>query len=200
MPNVRAGPKRSWPSPRTVLRWTGKRPPSNGRFPPCPTMRRGRRPCDGQGVDPSRRAGAHRLRVHATFAVRSALDLVRLHFATPRCRARHAARRAGRNQQVQRAGSQMVWVEAMTRHVAIDPDELKRIVKEAVREELSAAGLRIDEPEHQFEAREDFRFLRNFRQALAGISSKVGAAVILAMVSGLLWLLWAGVQALLPPK
>ena len=68
----------------------------------------------------------------------------------------------------------------MTRHVAIDPDELKRIVKEAVREELSAAGLRIDEPEHQFEAREDFRFLRNLRQALSGISSKIGAAVILA--------------------
>lgn len=90
----------------------------------------------------------------------------------------------------------MVRVEAMTRHVSIDPDELKRIVKEAIREELSAAGLRIDEPEHQFEPREDFRFLRNFRQALAGISSKVGAAVILSIVSGLLWLLWNGVQAL----
>lgn len=94
----------------------------------------------------------------------------------------------------------MVRVDAMTRHLSVDPDELKRIVKEAIREELSAAGLRIDEPEHQFEAREDFRFLRNIRQALAGISSKVGAAVILSIVSGLLWLLWNGFQALLPPR
>ncbi|WP_157038033.1 MULTISPECIES: hypothetical protein [Chelativorans] len=50
----------------------------------------------------------------------------------------------------------------------------------------------------QDEAREDFRFLRRLRLAMDGATSKVGGAVLLAIVSGVLWLLWIGFQAIFP--
>lgn len=83
---------------------------------------------------------------------------------------------------------------------ALTADELENLIRKAVRKELSAAGIRLDDPEQEDQAREDFRFLRRLRTSIDGATSKVGGAVILAMVSGALWLLWLGVQSFLPPK
>jgi len=79
-------------------------------------------------------------------------------------------------------------------------DELEKLIRRAVRDELSDAGLRLDDAKLQDEAREDFRFLRRLRQAVNGAASKVGGAVLLAIVSGVLWLLWTGFQAIFPNR
>ena len=60
------------------------------------------------------------------------------------------------------------------------------------REELADAGLRLDSVEHQDEAREDFRFVRRLRKRVDGAASKVGMAVILAVTSGIIWLVVQG--------
>ena len=74
--------------------------------------------------------------------------------------------------------------------------EIEAIVRKAVRDELASSGLRVDTPDHQEEALEDFRFLRKFRRAFDGAASKIGGAVILAIVSGFIWLIWLGFQAI----
>ncbi|MDS1138570.1 hypothetical protein [Nitratireductor indicus] len=89
----------------------------------------------------------------------------------------------------------------MTRRIPPMTDEdLINLVRKAVRDELNDAGLRLDDADHQFEAREDFRFLRKLRTSFSGASSKIGATVIVALVSGLLWLVWYGLQAILPNR
>lgn len=65
-------------------------------------------------------------------------------------------------------------------------------LRTAMREELADAGLRLDGIEHQDEAREDFRFIRRLRKRVDGASAKVGMAVILAIASGLIWLVVQG--------
>lgn len=79
-------------------------------------------------------------------------------------------------------------------------EEIEAIVRGAVRDEFEAVGLRVDDSDHQDEARSDFNFLRKLRKAVDGTASKVGSAIILALVSGLLWLLWVGIQAAFPSK
>jgi hypothetical protein len=64
--------------------------------------------------------------------------------------------------------------------------------RSAVREELADAGLRIDGPEHVDDAREDFRFLRKLRKGIDGTSSKVGMAIIAAIVGVIIWLVNSG--------
>lgn len=78
--------------------------------------------------------------------------------------------------------------------------EIEKIVRHAVREELADAGLRLHDEDHQDEARLDFLFLRRIRTAYSGAASKVGGAVILSLTTGAIWLLWAGIQTLWPPK
>lgn len=75
---------------------------------------------------------------------------------------------------------------------AMTEDELIAAIRIAVRSEFSAAGMRIDEPDDQDEAREDFRFLRRLRRRADSISSKIGMAVILAVVAAGLGFLWTG--------
>lgn len=70
--------------------------------------------------------------------------------------------------------------------------QLRAVVREAVKEEFSDAGLRVDDPTHQDEAREDFRFMRRFRKGVDGVSSKIGMAVIMALAGGLIWLVIQG--------
>ena len=60
--------------------------------------------------------------------------------------------------------------------------QLKQI-RAAMREELSDAGLRLDGPDHQDEAREDFRFLRRLRLTWNGTSNKIGGAVLTALIA-----------------
>lgn len=73
-------------------------------------------------------------------------------------------------------------------------DEFVEAVRRGVRAELSAVGLRVDDPEDQDEAKEDFRFVRRLRRGVDGVAGKIGGAVILAAVSGALWLIWTGFQ------
>lgn len=83
---------------------------------------------------------------------------------------------------------------------SLTEDELIAIVRAAVREEFSAAGMRVDAPADVDEAKEDFRFLRKTRRWFEGASSKVGGALILTIVGGFTWLLVAGVQAFFQGK
>lgn len=73
--------------------------------------------------------------------------------------------------------------------------ELTKIVREAVREELADAGLRVHDEQHQDEARADFLFIRRLRGAYNSLASKVGSAIIIAIASGVLWLIWVGWQS-----
>lgn len=80
------------------------------------------------------------------------------------------------------------------RVLTLTSEELKQIVRDAVREELDDAGLRLDGPEHRDSAREDFRFLRRLRQTTESTASKIGMAVILAVSGGLITAVWSGIK------
>ena len=67
-------------------------------------------------------------------------------------------------------------------------------LRNVLREELADAGLRLDGGEHQDEAREDFRFLRRLRRNADSAASKVGMTVLLAIISGVIWLILQGVN------
>ncbi len=56
-------------------------------------------------------------------------------------------------------------------------------IRKAMREELADAGLRLDNADHQDEAREDFRFLRRFRLGWDGSAKKIGNAILLALIA-----------------
>ena len=47
---------------------------------------------------------------------------------------------------------------------------------------LADAGLRLDDADHQDEAREDFRFLRWLRRLKDALASKIGNAVVSAFI------------------
>lgn len=68
-------------------------------------------------------------------------------------------------------------------------------LRSVFREELADAGLRLDSAAHQDEAREDFRFVRRLRKGVDGTAAKIGWAIILAMLGGVVWLLTAGLNA-----
>ena len=81
---------------------------------------------------------------------------------------------------------------------AFSPEQLAQIstvVKAAVHEAWADAGLRIDQPEHQDEAREDWRFLRKLRTGIDGLASKIGWAVIAAILGGVVWVVQLGLNA-----
>jgi len=73
--------------------------------------------------------------------------------------------------------------------------QIESVVRRAVREEISEAGLRIDGPDHVDMAREDFRFLRKFRTAVDGLAAKIGWALITALIGGVIWLFTLGANA-----
>lgn len=55
-------------------------------------------------------------------------------------------------------------------------------IRAAFREELADAGLRLDDADHQDEAREDFRFLRGLRRLRDSVAKKIGNAVVTALI------------------
>lgn len=67
-------------------------------------------------------------------------------------------------------------------------DEQLQQLRNVLREQFDRAGLRLDEPEHVDDAREDFRFLRKIRKFNDGIAPRIGTFVI---ISGLGLLGWA---------
>lgn len=72
--------------------------------------------------------------------------------------------------------------------------QLRRVVREAVAEEMADIGLRVDSSDHQDAAREDLRFLRRMRTSVDGAASKVGWLVIAALASGLVYLVSLGIN------
>ena len=74
-------------------------------------------------------------------------------------------------------------------------DEQIAQIRNAFREELASAGLRLDDPEHQDEARRDFMFLRSFRQGVNGTAAKIGWMVIAAVAGAVIWLVNSGLAA-----
>ena len=65
----------------------------------------------------------------------------------------------------------------------LTPEQLTQIVRSAVWEEMADSGLRLDGEIHQDAAKEDFRFLRNLRKTWDGAVSKIGNAVLIAVVA-----------------
>jgi len=61
------------------------------------------------------------------------------------------------------------------------PEQMTQI-HQAMREELSEAGLRLDNSNLKDEAREDFRFLRRLRLGYDGAAKKIGNAVLTAAI------------------
>jgi hypothetical protein len=77
---------------------------------------------------------------------------------------------------------------------------VKRAMGPAIRAELKDAGLRLDGDANQVAASADFAFVRKFRLMFEGASSKIGGAIILAVVSGIVWLIVIGTQAFFSAK
>lgn len=67
-------------------------------------------------------------------------------------------------------------------------------IRAAMREELADAGLRLDDADHQDEARRDFMFLRSFRRATNGAAAKIGWLIIAAVAGAIIWLVNSGLN------
>jgi tellurite resistance protein len=81
--------------------------------------------------------------------------------------------------------------------ITVSKEELRELVKEAVKDAFGDVGLRADKPEQVDEAREDFRFIRLLRKSTYGAASTVGVAVIVSVVGGAITILSLGARALL---
>lgn len=81
--------------------------------------------------------------------------------------------------------------------IMVSRADLREIVKSAVREELRAVGLRTDDVEHSEAVRDDLKFAGRLRKVVEGVASKVGMAIILAIVGGFVYLLQLGATHLI---
>lgn len=70
--------------------------------------------------------------------------------------------------------------------------QLESVVDKTVRRVFADAGLRVDEGDHEDEARRDFAFLRTMRRTLGGWATSVGWVVILSVISAVIWLIQSG--------
>jgi hypothetical protein len=82
--------------------------------------------------------------------------------------------------------------EAMTDPITISRDELRALIREAVREELAAVGMRTDDPDHSEAVRDDLKFARRLRLTMDSIASRIGMAVITVIVAGTSLAMWEG--------
>lgn len=76
---------------------------------------------------------------------------------------------------------------------AFSPAQIAQL-RQVLREEIGDAGLRLDGADHIDAAREDFRFVRKLRNFFEGTASKVGWAVMAAIVGGLIWIFSLGLN------
>jgi hypothetical protein len=76
---------------------------------------------------------------------------------------------------------------------AFSPEQLDQL-RSVFREELADAGLRIDNADHQDEARRDFMFLRSLRKGVNGTAAKIGWTVIAAILGVVFWLVNSGMN------
>lgn len=74
----------------------------------------------------------------------------------------------------------------------LSAEALKNLIREAIREEFTACGLLASTPAERIEAQTDFQFLRRARKSYDNIVNKVGGAVVLAIVGGVISLIALG--------
>jgi len=79
--------------------------------------------------------------------------------------------------------------------ISITRDELRAMIREAVAEAFSDVGIHREDAATLEDARADFRFVRRLRQGIEGAQSKIGAAVITAVVAGLVFMLGLGAKS-----
>jgi hypothetical protein len=77
---------------------------------------------------------------------------------------------------------------------AVNREEVREVVQEAVRETLVALGIDAADP---IQTQADLAWLRRMRKATASAASKIGAAVIGILVTALAGAIWLGARALL---
>jgi hypothetical protein len=80
-----------------------------------------------------------------------------------------------------RAQQSRVLTELVNASKSFTPEQIAQL-RTVIREEWADAGLRLDGAVHQDEAREDFRFLRGLRRMRDNMSTKIGNAVITAVI------------------
>jgi hypothetical protein len=81
--------------------------------------------------------------------------------------------------------------------IMVSRADLREIVRAAVRDELRAVGLRTDDVEHSEAVRDDLKFAGRLRKTVEGFASKIGLAIVLAVVGGVIYLLQLGATHLL---
>lgn len=67
--------------------------------------------------------------------------------------------------------------------------QIKSVMRDVLREELSSAGLRMDSQDHKDDAREDFRFLRRIRTFADAFARGIGMWIIAGSLGILGWIL-----------
>ena len=79
--------------------------------------------------------------------------------------------------------------------ITITREDLRVMIRDAVRDAFSDVGIHHEDAETLEYARADFRFVRNLRKGIEGAQSKIGAAVITAVVAGLVFMLGLGAKS-----
>jgi hypothetical protein len=84
--------------------------------------------------------------------------------------------------------------------ITISLPDLEKIISDSIRKELHkeflAVGLRADEPDEVFAAREDFRFVRRMRMGVEGAANKIGMTILVALVGGFITVVVLGVRTM----
>lgn len=75
-------------------------------------------------------------------------------------------------------------------------EEFRAMMRDVLHDELRKGGLRLDTDDHADASAKDMAFLRSFREGVAGVSAKIGMAVIMAILSGLMLATWTGFKAI----
>ncbi len=73
-------------------------------------------------------------------------------------------------------------------------DDFKNMMREALRDELTACGIISENAEQKREMQADFSFLRSLRETYQSIVNKVGAAVVLGVIGAVFTLVAAGLS------
>jgi hypothetical protein len=74
----------------------------------------------------------------------------------------------------------------------LSTDQLKNVIRDAIREEFIACGLLASTPAEKAEAQEDFIFLRRWRKSFDVAVNKVVSVTLLAVVSFIGGLIYIG--------
>jgi len=80
-----------------------------------------------------------------------------------------------------RAQQSRVLTELVNAGKTFTPEQIAQL-RAVMVDVLGDAGLRLDDVDHQGEAREDFQFLRGLRQMKEGVARKIGNSIITAVI------------------